>query len=550
MRPSFTLVGCALLAFVVLFWRLGEPTFWDPDEAHYAETTRELIVTGDWLTPKYNEQPFFDKPIFFHWLQSVPMRWFGPTEAAARLVPALAALALVVVTWWLGDRLAGPDVGRLAALILTANPAMFGLARYAILDSLMTALLFGGAAMVVVSALTDRPRMQYAGYVLVGLAVCVKGPLAVALCGIAFVLAIIASKEARRRLLALKWIQGLAIAIGIAIPWFALMLNRHDGAFIDGYFLRENFTLFARPHYGNQPRWWFYLEIAAVGFLPWTWMLIGRFYDTLRSSASRQRPPDSFETLLWCWTIAIIGFFSFSQFKLDHYVFPAAPALSLVCARSWVDAARTRDPTSTRGVQIGIRLIGPTLIAGGLALAVAAVRLLSLPKFFLLVPAVVVVLGGLATVRVSRVYGLPGVPGLALTALAALYVGVVVWVIPQIEAQKVVPDLARWIVRAPPAERVATFRLNRWNPAFRFYVDRHVDMLESDDDARRFFADTTPYYCVMDRQLYELLKDGGVPLQVVYSREGLWVTSGRMLWRQRSNLTTFVVTAHVAQAVR
>src|SRR3990172_4021278 len=76
----------AVLVFVVLFWRLGEPTFWDPDEAHYAETTREMVATGDWMAPHYNEQPFFDKPALFHQLQGAAMLVFGPTEFAARLV--------------------------------------------------------------------------------------------------------------------------------------------------------------------------------------------------------------------------------------------------------------------------------------------------------------------------------------------------------------------------------------------------------------------------------------------------------------------------------
>src|SRR5476649_2246193 len=90
------------LVFVVLFWSLGAPTFWDPDEAHYAETTRELIQSGDWLAPFYNHVPFFDKPVLFHVLQALPMSLFGPNEFAARLVPALAALALILTTWWLG----------------------------------------------------------------------------------------------------------------------------------------------------------------------------------------------------------------------------------------------------------------------------------------------------------------------------------------------------------------------------------------------------------------------------------------------------------------
>jgi predicted membrane-bound mannosyltransferase len=88
--------GWGAFVFVVLFWRLGEPSFWDPDEAHYAETTRELLASGDWLAPFYNEAPFFDKPILFHALQATAMAVFGATEFAARFVPALAALALHV----------------------------------------------------------------------------------------------------------------------------------------------------------------------------------------------------------------------------------------------------------------------------------------------------------------------------------------------------------------------------------------------------------------------------------------------------------------------
>ena len=64
----------ATLIFVVLFWRLGTPAFWDPDEAHYAETTQEMIATGDWAAPFYNEEPFFDKPVLFHQLQATAMR--------------------------------------------------------------------------------------------------------------------------------------------------------------------------------------------------------------------------------------------------------------------------------------------------------------------------------------------------------------------------------------------------------------------------------------------------------------------------------------------
>src|SRR5262244_2984684 len=98
-------VLAATLLFIVLFWRLGTPTFWDPDEAHYAQTTHEMVASGDWFAPHYNGQPFFDKPALFHQLQGAAMVIFADPEFASRIVPSLAALGLIAVTFWLGSTL-------------------------------------------------------------------------------------------------------------------------------------------------------------------------------------------------------------------------------------------------------------------------------------------------------------------------------------------------------------------------------------------------------------------------------------------------------------
>src|SRR5689334_1948179 len=127
MQDAGLIVLFVALAFVVLFWRLGTPTFWDPDEAHYAETTREMVVSGDWWAPYYNDEPFYDKPAFFHQLQGLSMLAFGQTEFAARFVPALAAVGLVLVTYWFGAAVGPRDLGVIAALILLASPGVFGL---------------------------------------------------------------------------------------------------------------------------------------------------------------------------------------------------------------------------------------------------------------------------------------------------------------------------------------------------------------------------------------------------------------------------------------
>ena len=547
MRHIHFLAGAAIV-FIVVFWRLGEPSFWDPDEAHYAESSREMLATADWGAPYYNEEPFFDKPMLFHHLQGAAMALFGPTEFAARLVPALAALAIVLLTGWVGMTLVSRDAGVLAALLMATSPGLFGLARYAILDTLFTAFIFGGAALVTVAALRDRPWLQYPGYVLVALGVLTKGPLGLVLTGLTFLLAIVASGDARRRLLGLRWAVGLAIVLAVAAPWFAYMYRRFGEAFVAGYALDENVKLFATDRFPHQPGPGFYVRIVAASLLPWTGLLVGRLVDDCRAAWAR-RGPDTVEIVLWAWTAAILGFFSCSKFKLDHYAFPAAPALCLLCARAWLDVRLDPFAPEHRASAVGRHLVGPLLIVMDAVCGGLMLTRLALPVAAGLVPLALVLAGVVMTWRISFRPRRPApvLPWTSIAAVTVVYAGLLVWVLPALETRKVVPDLARWVAaRTKPGDRVAAYRLNRWNTAFRFYVNRHVAVLETVEDAAAFFGgplstEGPNAYGAMLEPAYQELVARGVPLQIVEWRDGMWATSGRVLWRTRVTPTRFVV---------
>jgi 4-amino-4-deoxy-L-arabinose transferase-like glycosyltransferase len=145
-----------------------------------------MLLAHNWLVPTYEGQPFFDKPVLFHWLQMVSFSMLGTTEFAARLVPALAGLALLGCTAWLGAQLFSIEIGESGALMLAVLPATFALSAYAILDMLFTTFIFGGAALLTVAALKDRWRLQYPAYGLIALAILTKGPVALALLALAF----------------------------------------------------------------------------------------------------------------------------------------------------------------------------------------------------------------------------------------------------------------------------------------------------------------------------------------------------------------------------
>jgi 4-amino-4-deoxy-L-arabinose transferase-like glycosyltransferase len=532
----------AVLLFIVLFWRLGTPTFWDPDEAHYAETSREVLRTGDWLAPYYNEQPFFDKPMLFHWIQAGPMALAGAAEFGARLGPALGALALIAVTGWLGATLVSSEVGLVAALVLAASPSVFALARYAILDTVFTAFLFGGASLVTVAALKDRPHLQWAGYVLIAFAVMTKGPLALVLCGLAFGLALMVSAELRRRLLALRIFTGLAIVLVLSAPWFVYMWLRFRQDFIAGYVLDENIKLYAANRFGGRWDPWFYFRVLAGGLLPWTGLLLGRLFDDARRLI-RDKKIDPLEALLWCWTVAIVGFFSLSRFKLDHYVFPAAPALSLLCALAWAEVRAHTLSRLSAGVRFGFQTVGPILVIIGAGGGYFMIARLELPTAAIIVPVVMLAAGAIVTARANLGnWPAPRVPWIALAACTVTYAGVILWVLPALEQHKVVPDVARWVAQhAPATDRIGLYRLNRWSNAFRFYVDRHATHIESAAEAKTFFEQPYSFYCVMLGPVYDEFVAQGLPLEVVYERDGMWATSGRALWRRRIPPTRFVV---------
>jgi 4-amino-4-deoxy-L-arabinose transferase-like glycosyltransferase len=531
-----------LLGFVVLFWRLGTPTFWDPDEAHYAETSREMIATADWSAPFYNEQPFFDKPVLFHQLQATAMRLGGGPEFGARLVPALAALGLVAITVWFGAVMVSRDVGLVAGLMLTACPGVFGLARYAILDTLFTMFMFGGAACLAVSALRDRPHLQWVGYVAIALGVQTKGPIALVLCGLTMLLLMALSADLRRRLLALRWALGLVVIAAVSSPWFVYMYVRFKDGFVNGYVLDENFRLFAGSRFANQPGFWFYFQILAATLLPWTGLLIGRLIDDVRAVVRGERV-DDVETMLWGWTLAVVGFFTLSTFKLDHYVFPAAPALCLLCARTWADVRADQGSSRNRASRVGLHLVGPLLVAVGVGCGYFLIARLELPRGAVMVPAALTLAGAaLAALASVRRALPPKVPWLVMIAMIATYAGLILYVLPALEQRKVVPDMAEWVAyHAGPGDRVASFRLNRWTPTYRFYVGRHTTFLEGAEEAEAFFRDPRPFYCLMRRSAYDELVAQGMALQIRYEREGMGATSGRALWRTHTPLVRFVV---------
>lgn len=524
----------ACVVWIVLGWRLGYPSLLDPDEAHYAQITREMISAREWLIPLRDGMPFIDKPVLFHWLQGLSFLFFGVTEFAARVPSALAALVMTWMTYWIGRELfADARVGPRAAMMFLTLPATFALGSIGLLDMTFAAALFGGAGCLMVAALRDRARLQWTGYLLLSLAIMIKGPVALLLLAAAFGLALVALPSARGPMLRLRWLAGPALAVAAAVPWFAWMWRHFGDAFIEQYVVHGNVWYITHPVAFRESNTFFYVGTFFGAFFPWSLLLAGRAVDRLlirRFVASRFGTP---EALLWVWTIAVVGVFSAARFKLDTYIYPAAPAVCLIAARGWASAREKSE--AAFGQRAAIAATGVVFLIAGVVLAATMFDLnLRVSPWAIVLPVGLGAAGACLGLRLRSLGWRPpsSVAGV-VCGLLVVYASVVMFAFPAMEEMRPTPAVGRWISsHTPPEAPIGLFNVGQWNASLRYYSGRHVVPLDDEGALRTFLAPGSTTVAVMRRRDYRGLRAAGMPVRVLFGQDAVVGMTGRGLRRQ------------------
>jgi len=524
------------ICWIVVFWRLGYSSLLDPDEAHYAEMTREMLHSGSWLVPLLNGQPFIDKPVLFHWLQGASVALLGESEFAARVPSAVAAIALFAITRYTGTALFGAEVGEWGAIMFATVPATFALASIGLFDMVFATFLFGGVACLLVAAKEGRPRVENAGYGLLALAVMTKGPVALLLVGVFLVAAWVAGGDTRQRLGALHWKAGLCFVVLAASPWFVWMEGRFGDQFVNGYLLAGNLWYFTQPQVFSSRAisHTFYARVFASAFFPWSAIVIGRGVDLTRGFRSGIRI-ETDEKLLWIWTIIIVGFFSAARFKLDHYIFPAAPSCCLLAAYAWHRASERLD-ASNSGTHVSVFAVAAILIVGGTFSSVYMFQLnLDLPPTALALPIALTVGGILLMTQLARhQWSTPATAIVPAMTLLASYLVIVSVGYPVLEHTRASAYIGRRMHRLTRADApTAVYHLERWRASLRYYIDRPLERFETPDEVKTFLSRKEPVYVVMLRREYEALQKDGAPIRILMQQPTVVGTTGTGLRRQR-----------------
>jgi 4-amino-4-deoxy-L-arabinose transferase-like glycosyltransferase len=518
------LVALLVAAVLPYFVNLDATSIIDANEAFYAETPREMIESGDFISPAFNYEPRLNKPPLSYWVVAAFYRVFGVSLGAARLPIALGAVVILATVFLLGRLAFSTDAGLLAALTLAATPRMLLFSRRIIID--MYTAMFVGLALLCFALAEARParrrRWLLAMYVATALGVLTKGPVAVAMPALVFT-AYLALSGRLRTVTTLMLPAGALIIAAIVVPYYVALYGRQGWGAISSFLLQENLARYAGGVGAPDRGPFFYLPVvfadlyfpwslllpAAFALVPWRSMLSGRGWSRIWGGPDTAEPvsADRLRLLLGLWIVLIVAFFSMSKGQQDLYVLPfvvAGGPLVGGLADGWIRGAwssRLSGFTTASAAVLGgvIVLLGAAAawIAGraGSPVSIAGAAAAGL----------VLAAGGIAgLVALARGARAAALASIAAALVLGLWV-VVLWSLPGFERYKPVPQLAQAIeATGRPQAPVATYSVA--TPSLVFYLRRHVTQLFDEAQLRAFLAANADGLCVMRAEDYDAVR--------------------------------------------
>ena len=483
------------LAFgLLLGFRLGSYPLDNPDEGRNVEIPREMVASGDWVTPRLNGVNYFEKPPLMYWAVGASLQAFGSSEWAMRATPALFALGGVLLTYAAARRLHGRSAGLMSATVLGTSLLYFGTGRFLVLDMavsvLMSATLFCFILAVQEPPGARRRWLFYGLYASAALATLTKGLIGFLVTGAVMFLWLLIFNQ-WRRLRPLYLPSGIALFLALAAPWHVLAAMRNE-TWAHRYLYIEQVARFFTTYHGRYQPWHYFIWILLGGLFPWIAFLWPAIRAGVRGGWAR-RGENATAWFCVTWAAFIFLFFTKSQSKLPPYILPVLPALAVLIG-AWL-AGVVADPAGAARLRWPLRFFsfGCGLLAAALLLTVlrpglmihdpAQALALRTPALFL---AAVLVAGGVAAPILARLRGAAAAVG-SIAVMAALFLAGLTFAVPDIYKPGT-KELARFVrAQAQPGDRVMHYF--DFFHDFTFYAGRTVDLvgakgeLELEEDA-------------------------------------------------------------------
>ena len=298
------------------------------DEGRYAEMAREMLVTGDWVTPRYNGYKYFEKPPLQVWATAATFQAFGIGDWQARLWTALTGFLTILAIGFTGARIYNPRAGWIAALVLASSPMWVISGHFNSLDMGLSAFLVAALCSLLLAQTshnkTSSRNWMWACWVFMALATLSKGLIGAAIPAMVFIAYSISAWD-WKIWTRLRLFSGIIIYLLITAPWFVLIAQRNP-EFLEFFFIHEHLQRFTQDTHSRTGPIYYFAPLLIIGALPWVLQIPG----SIAQAWQERRREFSSGWLLVCWFAIIFTFFSVSHSKLPGYIIPIFPALALL----------------------------------------------------------------------------------------------------------------------------------------------------------------------------------------------------------------------------
>ena len=506
------LIGVCLILF---FFRLGDGPLGDIDEAMHASTSKDMVLSGDWVTPQYNGQNFYDKPPFYNWLAAISFLFFGFTEFAARLPAALSGLGCVMITYWLGRRMFGPVAAFLSALVLATSAEYLVLSRVVVHD--ISLVFFDTLALTLfyVGYTDERHRKPafLSGYAALGFAVLAKGPVGLAIPVMIIGLFLVCKKQLRFiSEMQIGW--GLLIFIAVASPWYILVGLRNPD-YTEYFFLKQNIGSFLSQQSRHPKPFYYYIPVLMGGLFPWSLFLPLAVFRALRDRGASHGDGVIF-ALIWFGVVFI--FFSMASSKLGTYILPLFPAASLLVGVLWYDLLYGSNRALRKGVfysYLPFAAIVPLVLIYVLLFPPSSLTTDALLNLALVYFLGIWVAGcslfsfGLVTKRKYKAF-IGSVAGMATSLFLLLLIFIVPILGPNVSSKELALKLDKLM---KPGKNIKFYLKAR--ASFLFYTDRKAELLQNPQQLKEYMNSGQRVYCVFKHDDWEDVENLHGAMQIV-----------------------------------
>lgn len=369
----FTFLGLLIVCYFIFFFNIGNYPLMDVDETRYVSMARDMFHCKDFLTLYLNGEFFFEKPPLYFWGECLSFAIFGKvTEFTARFPVALYGTLSTLLLYFTGKKIVSRRFGVISALILATTLEFVILAKFAILDIVVTtcvgfSVIFGFLTQFVQDK--NKKYMWWLFYIFSGLAVMAKGiPGFVVPFAVMFFVTI-ANKTFKQVFKPQYILPGFLLFFLIVLPWHLIMFKIHDPLFFHEYIIKHHIERFLNSNEINREQpFYFYILTVLWGLVPWIFSAIAVGITKLKSikkfNVTELSNPQKYLLFNAIAFVVTMLFFSSSSTKLITYILPVYFFTACILGFVWEDYMFNKK--YEKPINITVYILGGICILAGI----------------------------------------------------------------------------------------------------------------------------------------------------------------------------------------